>query len=119
MGLEQALAMLVEKLTGKAPDSEELERIIVFAAENYTAAAGTPGPQGPEGPQGERGPQGAAGPEGPQGLQGEQGPKGEQGVGVKTITGNIDGSNKLTLMFTLTNNETQTVSGTITPAPAG
>lgn len=40
------------------------------------------------------------------------------GVGVKTITGTIDASNKLTLTFTLTNNTTQTVEGTITPTPA-
>lgn len=40
------------------------------------------------------------------------------GVGVKTITGTIDSSNKLTLTFTLTDNTTQTVEGTITPTPA-
>ena len=50
---------------------------------------------------------------------GEPGPQGDPGVGVKTITGNIDGSNKLTLTFTLTDNSTQTVEGTITPPAAG
>lgn len=44
---------------------------------------------------------------------------GEPGVGVKTITGSIDGSNKLTLTFTLTDGNTQTVEGTITPPAAG
>ena len=53
------------------------------------------------------------------GPQGDPGPKGDPGVGVKTITGNIDGSNKLTLTFTLTDNSTQTVEGTITPPAAG
>lgn len=40
---------------------------------------------------------------------------GTPGVGVKTITGTIDASNKLTLTFTLTDSTTQTVEGTITP----
>lgn len=44
---------------------------------------------------------------------------GESGVGVKTITGSIDGSNKLTLTFTLTDGNTQTVEGAITPPAAG
>lgn len=43
---------------------------------------------------------------------------GTPGVGVKTITGTIDASNKLTLTFTLTDNTTQTVEGTITPTSA-
>lgn len=50
---------------------------------------------------------------------GEPGPQGDPGVGVKTITGSIDGSNKLTLTFTLTDNSTQTVEGAITPPAAG
>lgn len=43
---------------------------------------------------------------------------GTPGVGVKTITGTVDASNKLTLTFTLTDNTTQTVEGTITSTPA-
>lgn len=50
---------------------------------------------------------------------GTPGPKGDPGPGVKTITGSIDGSNKLTLTFTLTDGNTQTVEGTITPPAAG
>ena len=50
---------------------------------------------------------------------GERGPQGDPGVGVKTITGSIDGSNKLTLTFTLTDGNTQTVEGAITPPAAG
>ena len=50
---------------------------------------------------------------------GTHGPKGDPGVGVKTITGSIDGSNKLTLTFTLTDDSTQTVEGIITPPAAG
>lgn len=50
---------------------------------------------------------------------GTPGPKGDPGVGVKTITGSIDGSNKLTLTFTLTDGNTQTVEGAITPPAAG
>lgn len=50
---------------------------------------------------------------------GTPGPKGDPGVGVKTITGSIDGSNKLTLTFTLTDDSTQTVEGIITPPAAG
>lgn len=50
---------------------------------------------------------------------GTPGQKGDPGVGVKSITGSIDGSNKLTLTFTLTDNSTQTVEGTITPPAAG
>lgn len=47
------------------------------------------------------------------------GEKGDPGVGVKTITGSIDGSNKLTLTFTLTDDSQQIVEGTITPPAAG
>lgn len=43
-----------------------------------------------------------------------KGVPGPQGVGVKNITGTIDGTNKLTLVFTLTDDSTQTVEGTIT-----
>ena len=43
-----------------------------------------------------------------------KGVPGQQGVGVKNITGTIDGTNKLTLVFTLTDDSTQTVEGTIT-----
>lgn len=51
--------------------------------------------------------------------EGAQGPAGPQGVGIKTITGSIDGTNKLTLQITLTNDSVQTVEGTITPPAAG
>ena len=44
---------------------------------------------------------------------------GTPGVGVKSITGSIDGSNKLTLTITLTDDGTQTVEGIITPPAAG
>ena len=40
---------------------------------------------------------------------------GPQGVGINSITWTIDGTNKLTLVFTLTDDSTQTVEGTITP----
>ncbi len=53
------------------------------------------------------------------GPAGDPGPKGDPGVGVKTITGTIDGSNKLTLTFTMTDGSTQVVEGTITPPAAG
>lgn len=53
------------------------------------------------------------------GPKGDPGPQGDPGVGVKTITGSIDGSNKLTLTFTLTDGNTQTVEGAITPPAAG
>jgi hypothetical protein len=43
-----------------------------------------------------------------------KGVPGPQGVEVKNITGTIDGTNKLTLVFTLTDDSTQTVEGTIT-----
>lgn len=55
----------------------------------------------------------------PEGAQGPAGPQGDPGVGIKTITGSIDGSNKLTLQITLTNDSVQTVEGTITPPAAG
>lgn len=53
------------------------------------------------------------------GPAGDPGPKGDPGVGIKTITGSIDGSNKLTLTITLTDETTKTVEGTITPPAAG
>ena len=40
-------------------------------------------------------------------------------VGIQSITGTIDASNKLTLTFTLTDQSTQTVEGQITPPSAG
>lgn len=55
----------------------------------------------------------------PESSQGSTGPKGDPGVGIKTITGSIDGSNKLTLQITLTDDSVQTVEGTITPPDAG
>ena len=57
------------------------------------------------------------GPQGPKGDTGETGAKGDKGdtgIGIKTITGTIDGSNKLSLTFTLTDESTQKVEGTIT-----
>ncbi|HIR53329.1 MAG TPA: hypothetical protein IAB39_08030 [Candidatus Onthovicinus excrementipullorum] len=55
----------------------------------------------------------------PESAQGPAGPQGAPGVGIKTITGSIDGSNKLTLKITLTDDSVQTVEGTITPPAAG
>lgn len=40
---------------------------------------------------------------GPQGPVGPAGPKGADGVGITSVTGSIDGSNRLTLTITLTN----------------
>ena len=61
----------------------------------------------------------ASGAEGPAGPQGDPGPKGDPGVGIKTIAGSIDGSNKLTLTITLTDETTQTGEGMLTPPGAG
>lgn len=60
------------------------------------------------------GPQGPQGPKGDTGETGAKGDKGDTGVGIKTITGTIDSSNKLSLTFTLTDESTQKVEGTIT-----
>ena len=79
---------------GEPEISENFNRVLHLLDE----AEGTPGPEGPPGPQGN---------------------PGAAGVGIKTITGSIDGSNKLTLTFTLTDDSTQTVEGTITPPAAG
>lgn len=86
--LEQVLTDLAIKLTGKTPTQQQLEDIIEFMAANYKAGGGAPGP------------------------------KGDPGVGIQTITGTIDGSNKLTLTFTLTDSTQQTVEGNITPPAA-
>ncbi len=56
---------------------------------------------------------------GPQGPVGPAGPKGADGVGITSVTGSIDGSNRLTLTITLTNGQQQTVTGTITPTAGG
>lgn len=53
------------------------------------------------------------------GVEGPAGPQGDPGVGIKTIAGSIDGSNKLTLTITLTDETTQTVEGTLTPPAVG
>ena len=47
------------------------------------------------------------------------GAEGAPAKGIQSITGSIDSSNKLTLTFTMTDNSTQTVEGTITPPAAG
>lgn len=47
------------------------------------------------------------------------GAEGTSVKGIQSITGSIDSSNKLTLTFTMTDNSTQTVEGTITPPAAG
>ena len=52
-------------------------------------------------------------------AEGTPGPQGPQGVGIQGITGTIDGTNKLTLTFTLTDDSTQVVEGQITPPAAG
>ena len=90
-GLEQVLTELAVKLTGRTPTQQQLEDVIEFIAANYTGGGSTPGPAGP---------------------------KGDPGVGIQTITGTIDGSNKLTLTFTLTDSTQQVVEGTITPPSA-
>lgn len=76
---------------GEPEISENFNRVLVLLDE----AGGTPGPEGP------------------------QGPAGPAGVGIQSITGAIDGTNKLTLTFTLTDQSTQTVEGQITPPAAG
>lgn len=40
--------------------------------------------------------------------------KGDDGVGIRSISGNIDANNKLTLTVTLTDNRKQVISGVIT-----
>ena len=90
---------------GEPEISENFNRVLGLLDE----AGGTPGPEGPQGPPG---------PQGPQGEPGAQGAAGAAGVGIQSITGAIDGTNKLTLTFTLTDQSTQTVEGQITP-PAG
>lgn len=99
-GLEQVLTELAVKLTGRTPTQQQLEDVIEFMAANYTGGGSTPGPTGPTGPKGDKG---------------EEGERGDPGVGIQTITGTIDGSNKLTLTFTLTDSTQQVVEGTITP----
>lgn len=105
-GLEQVLTELAVKLTGRTPTQQQLEDVIEFMAANYTGGGSTPGPAGPTGPKGDKGDPGPAG------------QKGDPGVGIQTITGTIDGSNKLTLTFTLTDSTQQVVEGTITPPSA-
>lgn len=52
-------------------------------------------------------------------AEGTAGPPGPAGVGIQSIAGTIDGANKLTLTFTLTDGSSQVVEGTITPPAAG
>lgn len=94
LGIESALRYLAQKLTGKQLATGSIESTIQFMADNYTAGSGTPGPAGP------------------------QGPAGADGVGIKDITGSIDGENNLSVKITLTNGESKTVTGKITPPQA-
>lgn len=100
--------LLTEKLFNVLQDPKGLADYII---EN--AGSGSVGPAGPAGPVG------PAGPKGDKGDTGTAGPKGDKGVGVKTITGSIDGDNHLILTFTLTDESTQTVEGDIVPPAAG
>ena len=43
---------------------------------------------------------------------------GPQGIGIKDVTGSIDKNNKLTLTFTMTDESSRTVVGTITAPKA-
>lgn len=52
-------------------------------------------------------------------LDGSTSAQGTPGVGIQSITGTIDGSNKLTLTFTLTDESTQTVEAQISPPASG
>lgn len=52
------------------------------------------------------------------GMEEGPGPAGPPGIGIQSISGSIDSSNKLTLTFTMTDESVQTVEGQITP-PAG
>ena len=88
MGLESALRYLAYKITGKPLTSSSVEGTIRFIADNYTAGAGVPGQRGAD------------------------------GVGIKDITGNIDGENNITIKFTLTNGESKVILGKITPPKA-
>lgn len=93
MSVQKELVNLGQKLIPSAEEkdfqSTSVEGVIKKIAENYTPS------------------------------EGAQGPKGDPGVGIKSITGSIDGSNKLTLTITLTDDSQQTVEGNITPPAAG
>ena len=52
-------------------------------------------------------------------LDSSTGAQGPPGVGIQSITGIIDESNKLTLTFTLTDESTQIVEAQITPPVSG
>lgn len=90
MGIVDAIKALYKKITTTESTAETVSEAINELAENW-----------------------------PEGSQGPTGPQGDPGVGIKTITGSIDGSNKLTLQITLTDDSVQTVEGTITPPAAG
>ena len=87
MNIKEALQSLCQKVTSHESTGQSIAEVIEDLTENYTP---NPGPSGP---------------------------KGDPGVGVRTITGTIDGSNKLTLTFTMADESTQTVEGTITSSP--
>lgn len=90
MGILEALKALYKKITTADAAADTISDVIKDLAENW--------------------------PESPEGSPGSPGP---QGVGIKTITGSIDSSNKLTLQITLTDDSTQTIEGNITPPAAG
>lgn len=91
MSLESSMRYLARKITGKPLVDSSLEETIQFIADNFSSATGEPGPQGPVG---------------------------AAGVGIKDITGSIDGENNITVKFTLTNGEFKTVTGKITTPQA-
>lgn len=85
---------------------------------------GTPGADGKDGAPGAAGKDGAPGADGADGEKGEKGEPGKDGapgadgndgVGIESVTGTIDASNTLSLVFILTDGSTQTVTGQITP----
>ena len=89
MTIKDALKALCKKMTTKDSSGESISAVIEDITANYSGGTGPAGP------------------------------KGDTGVGIKTITGTIDSSNKLTLTFTLTDDSQQKVEGTITPPSAG
>lgn len=87
MGIVEALKALCKKMTGQQSAGTSVAEVVEEIADHYTPPSA-----------------------------GAKGEKGDPGIGIKTIAGSIDGSNKLTLKITLTDDSVQTVEGSITPS---
>lgn len=83
VSIERSLAKLARKISGGEPAVRTVENLVQYIADHYQQSSGG------------------------------SGRKGDPGVGINSIVGTIDSSNKMTLTFTMSDGSSQKVEGRI------